>query len=239
LIDITTKSIQNYKEYRMIRVSPYSAKRDLANLSSSFTWAITQKYLNSNPCKGIKKPKLPEKLPYFYSESDFEKLIDVIDSKDIKDLVIFTFNTALRQNEVITLEWSQIDFKNRLLILDNRNTLTKSKKIRNVPLNLNALQILTERELVKNSESVFTYKEEKIKQMFISHKFKKYVRKAGLDDKLKFHSLRDTAASWMIQRGASIYHVSKILGHSDLRVTQIYSHLRNEDLRSATDFLNP
>jgi site-specific recombinase XerD len=89
-----------------------------------------------------------------------------------------------------------------------------------------------------NSNIVFTYQGKPIKQDFISKKFKKYVIKANLNPNLNFHSLRHTFASWLVQRGVSIYEVSKLLGHSDIKVTKIYSHLSAEDLRASVEKLN-
>ena len=85
---------------------------------------------------------------------------------------------------------------------------------------------------------VFTIRKSPIKQNWIIQNFKKYVLKANINPKLKFHSLRHTSASWLVQRGVSIYEVSKLLGHSDIKVTEIYSDLRAEDLREAVEKLN-
>ena len=77
-----------------------------------------------------------------------------------------------------------------------------------------------------------------ISQDRITKTFKKYVIKSKLNPKLKFHSLRHTFASWLVQRGVSIYEVSKLLGHSDIKVTEIYAHLKPENLRNAVELLN-
>ena len=201
--------------------------------------SINKKYLNDNPCKGIKKPRIAERLPLFFTEIELQILLRAIEDKDLRDLINFAVNTGLRQRDLINLEWSQINFKNQTLILDNRNSQTKSRKVHTLPLNMKALQILTERQLsFSGSERVFTYQGKQVKQLFISHKFKKLVRKAGINPQLNFHSLRHTFASWLIQKGVPIYQVSKLLTHSDLRVTQIYSHLTENDLREAINKLS-
>jgi integrase len=73
----------------------------------------------------------------------FEILLQNIDDKDLSELVEFAVNTGLRQGELIRLEWAQINFKDRFVIPDNRNYLTKSKRVRTVQMNIRALQILT------------------------------------------------------------------------------------------------
>lgn len=238
LSEITQKRINDYLQNRIETSSIYQARKDLINISSAFTKAVQDKYMVENVCKGIKRFRIPERQPLFYSELDFEILLKTIENEDLKDLIIFAINTGLRQMELLTLNWNQINFKDRFVILDNRSHLTKSKKIRAIPLNITALQILTKRELNKTSENVFTFNQKPMNQDFISHEFKKYVLGAKLNPKLNFHSLRHSFGSWLVQKGVSIYEVSKLLGHSDLKVTEIYAHLRPENLRNAVELLN-
>jgi len=238
LSEMKKEDFIKYKETRLKEVSEFSIKRDLANLSSLFNWGISKGYLKQNLVQGIKKPKLPEKQPLFFDEISYQILLKHIHDKDLSDLVQFAVNTGLRQGELISLEWSQINFKERFLILDNRNHLTKSKKVRTVPLNIKALQVLTERERNKKGSNVFTYNEEIINPDALSRKFKVYVLNSKLNKKLNFHSLRHTFASWLVQKNVPIQQVQQLLGHSDLRTTLIYSHLRPEDLRNSVDLLS-
>lgn len=229
----------NFFQYRSRNISPHTLKREIECLSSLFTWAIDHNYLLVNFCKGIKRPRLPEKLPVFFAKWEFEKLLLTTADDDLKDIFKFAVNTGLRQMELITLQWNQIDLENRLLILHNRNNLTKSKRIRSLPMNKVAVEILEKRMNAFNKQNlIFTYHNGPINQQFISHKTKKIVKAAGINPKLNFHSLRHTFASWLLQKGVSIYEVSRLLGHSDVRVTQIYAHLRSDDLRNAVERLD-
>jgi len=63
------------------------------------------------------------------------------------------------------------------------------------------------------------------------------VRKAKLNDKIHFHTLRHSFASRLVQKGASIYIVKELLGHSDVTTTQIYSHLEQRNLREVIKLL--
>jgi len=239
LSELSRKSISEYLQYRTNKVSPYVVKREIAYLSGMFNWGITWRYMNENLTKGIKKPKLPEKQPLFFSETDFEILLRTIDNQDIKDPAIFAISTGLRQMELLTLRWSQINFKQHTLILDNRNHITKSKKVRSIPLNLKAMQVLTQRQICSSTDFVFTYNSVPIKQDFISKKFKKYVIKSGLNPKLTFHSLRASFGSWLVQKGCNIYDVMTLMGHSDVRVTtQFYASLTTDNLRDSINLLN-
>ena len=238
LNELTIANLQKYAEDRLRNVSVHSVKRDKANLSSAFSYAITRNYLTVNIAKMIRHPKLPEKQPTFFSDLEFDLLLNKVKENDLKDLIVFAVQTGLRQMELLTLQWNQINIKDRYVILDNSSYLTKSKRIRTIPLSLKALQIITERELKNKGTLVFTLEGKPIKPDYLSHKFKSYVLDAKINPNLNFHSLRHTFASWLVQRGVSIYEVSKLLGHSSVNVTQIYSHLRTEDLRASINLLN-
>jgi len=68
--------------------------------------------------------------------------------------------------------------------------------------------------------------------------FKKYIRSVGYDEKFTMHHLRHTFASHLVQRGCSIYKVSQLLGHLDIKTTEVYAHLAPEKLHSDLGLLN-
>ncbi len=78
----------------------------------------------------------------------------------------------------------------------------------------------------------------KFNPTYASRSFKKCVRAFELDDKIHFHTLRHSFASNLAQRGVNLYVIQKLLGHSKITTTQIYSHLRTEDLVKAINELN-
>ncbi|MHB9012514.1 MAG: tyrosine-type recombinase/integrase [Ignavibacteriaceae bacterium] len=238
LTELIKKKIEEYIQYKIRNVSLYCARKDLINIKASLNWGLQNNYLIENPSKDIKRIKTPEILPKFFSKVEFQKLLDIIDKTDLKDLVIFAVNTGLRQSELLNLRFKQINFNDKSVILDNQGHITKSKKVRTVPLNDIALNIIHKRYAGDLNNVVFTLEGSPIKQDFIVHKFKKYVRLAEINPKLNFHSLRHTFASWLVQKGVSIFKVSKLLGHADVTTTQIYAHLNNEDLKGSVDLLN-
>ena len=238
LTDLTKIKIEEYIRYKLRTVSIYCARKDLINIKASLNWGVQNNYLLENPSNDIKRIKAPERLPLFFSKSDFRKLLDVIDLQDIKDIVLFAVNTGLRQGELINLTFKQMNFKDKTIILDNQLHITKSKKVRTVPLNNTAFSIIEKRYTGNLENNIFTINEAPIKQDFLIHKFKKYVRATDINQSLKFHSLRHTFASWLVQEGVSIFKVSKLLGHADVSTTQIYAHLKQEDLKDSVYLLD-
>jgi len=236
--ELSEIKLMDYYRKRSKVVSSFVIRREQIYFQSICKWAMKRNYLKENLLQGIKKPKLPEKQPLFFSEAEFQILLNATTDKDLKDLFIIAVNTGLREMELLTLTWNQISFKDKIILLDNQTHITKSKKASSVPLNLKCLQVLTERELNKKSEFVFAYEGEPIKQQFISHKFKKIVRSARLNDSFSFHTLRHTFASWLVQRGCEIQRVQQLLRHADLKTSLIYAHLRNNDLSTSVNLLN-
>ena|SRR3990172_7971460 len=140
----------------------------------------------------------------------------------------------MRRGEIINLKWSDVDFDQRLLHVQNSDTFTtKTGKRRSVPMNQTVYQLLWNKSLGSNGEYVFMYQGFKMRPDLVTHKFRYCIRKAGLNRKIHFHSLRHTFATWLVQGSVSIYEVQKLLGHSSITVTQVYSHLASSELHEA------
>jgi len=77
----------------------------------------------------------------------------------------------------------------------------------------------------------------KLNEDYVSKQFKKVVREVGLTENIHFHTLRHSFASRLIQKGASVFVVKELLGHEDIKTTQIYSHLQTENLTEAINLL--
>ncbi len=82
---------------------------------------------------------------------------------------------------------------------------------------------------------MFTLNDKPLFRGWVQHLFKRYVRDLKLPERLHFHSLRHTFASWLVQDGATLYEVQKLLGHSSAKVTEVYSHLQPEELHSTVE----
>jgi len=233
LTEFTQRNIEEFIQMKIRKVSLHTGRRHLINVKAILNRAVAYGYLENNPAKNIKRIKPPEKLPLFFTKEEFNELLKAIDNNDWKDIVEFAVNTGLRQMEILNLHKRQFSEQDRMIILDNHYHTTKSRKIRNMPLNARAFEIVSRRVTNEKSELIFTLDGERILQDNLQDKFRKYVVAAELNPKLTFHCLRHTFASWLVQKGVSIYEVSKLLGHADIKTTQIYAHLRSDDLRDA------
>jgi len=104
-------------------------------------------------------------------------------------------------------------------------------------MNDKVLNLLT--GLPKQGDYVFSIQNgEKPNYKRISKHFKRYIIETGLNEKFTFHSTRHTFASHLVQSGVSLYKVSKLLGHSNLKTTEIYAHLDTDTLHDVVRLLD-
>ncbi len=218
---ITRQDIENYKSERLKSVNKCSVNMEIRHLKATFSYAANiVGILKENPFKNVKQLKIDgDNLPSYLSLDDIEKLLCVIDDLDFKHLVIFYLNTGCRRDEALNLTREHIDLSRKKIKI----TRTKSGKDREIPITEELLKILK----LRGQDVPFGFKSD-----FVTHKFKKYVRKAEINQHFSVHSLRHTFASHLVMSGVDLYTVQKLLGHSSIRVTEKYAHLAPDFLAS-------
>ncbi len=168
---------------------------------------------------------IQENKPRFLTDEQINKLLEVIDKQWFREIFLFAIHTGLRRGEIVNAKWNNIDFDNSALkVSQDKNFTTKSKRERIVPLNNTIFNLLI--TMKRTSEYVFCNEAgNKRDDDKLSKEFKKCLVKAELDISFRFHDLRHTFASHLVQKGVSLYILSKLLGHSDIKTTEIYAHL--------------
>lgn len=210
-------------------------------LKAAFNKAIIWGFIENNPFTSFRLPKIPRSFPAFITEKELMLIIKNTAHKYMQDIFLTAFCTGLRLSELINLTWKAVDLENKTLTVLNTEFFTaKGKRERIIPLNSVMLKLLKRKfNQGKDPERIIfcRIKDVKLNQDYISKKFKKAVRKSKLNDNLKFHSLRHSFASLLIQRGVSIYVVKELLGHQDIKTTQIYCHLEQSNLSSIINLI--
>ena len=216
-------------------------------------WARDNGYLDHNPLDELRQPKAEKKQPAFLKTTDLQELVEKIRSHgstvtdavgrspDVQwliDTIYLAVCTGLRRGELVNLHWSDIDLENGFLTVRNREGFqSKSGHERTVPLAgdaVKALNRLKERHADGNSDRVIVDRDGKpVKPNRITKRFKTFVEKADLDERLRFHSLRHTCASWLSMKGVPLRVIQSIMGHSEISVTERYSHLQPEVMSRA------
>jgi len=239
LMAYTPLHFDTYKNERLKTIKPVTVNIELRTLKAFFNTAVRWNLIEKNPCQ-TKLVKVPERLPTYLTKEDLTKLISVIKENWLKEIIIFAVSTGLRRSEIVNLKWHQVDLERKLIRIESNPTFyTKTGKMRILPLNDTALYILHfKNSNSKQSEYVFSLNGKKIFANWITHLFKHYVKLSNINQDIHFHSLRHTFASWLAQDGTSLYVIKNLLGHADIKTTQIYSHLQPENLHNEVNRIN-
>jgi site-specific recombinase XerD len=227
------KPVKDVRTKKLRITKPVTVNIELRTLRAFFNTAVRWRLLESNPFK-VQLLRIPENKPTFLSKQDFQKLLNVIEEHWLKEVIIFAVSTGIRRGELANLKWNSVDLVRKLLYVESTPTFrTKSGRMRIIPLNNTAIFILQAKQGKNMSDYVFTLNGKQIFANWITHIFKRYVKQANLSNQsIHFHSLRHSFASWLAQDGTSVYVIKDLLGHSDVKTTQIYSHLQPESLHA-------
>ena len=252
LCDVTPRTIQRYvDEKEMAGQSPGSVKKHLVILNGVFNDAIKLQELAFNPCNKI-SPSRGEKFHgSAYTAEEARQLIAAVEGDPVEPAVYLGLYLGLRRSEVAGLRWMDVDFENDQVHI--RNTLvrfstvseqekTKSKASKRdlfLPSGLKSyLLTLKEKQQGNHSFLGLEFSEEShvcqwadgkaYQPDYISVRFREILERRGLP-KIRFHDLRHTAGSLLINQGQSVKQVQEFLGHEQASTTlDIYTHLNQE-----------
>jgi len=197
--------------------------------------AVEWEMLDKNPASRIHMFAEDNKVERYMNDQQLANLLEVLRtdlSRSVCLIAMFLLATGCRLNEALSACWSQVDKDKRVWRIPASNS--KSKRMRPVPLNDTALDVLNQLNTEGVYEHLFINKKTKKPYVNIAKVWEKLRSKAGLPH-LRLHDLRHQAASNLINSGSSLYVVQQILGHSDPSVTQRYSHLSMKTLNEASD----
>ena len=232
--NIRRVDIANYKTKRFEKdnLQPATIDIELRILRQFFNVLIQDNYLDRNPCKGVSGVKAGKSTEIrFLTISEIEKLLNVIDDQNYEDVYKMYLHTGARKSELLAdhFTWDAVDFQSRQIRLKG-----KGDKTRWVPMNETAYNILKRRKEEEQRDYPFDFD-----YWYIYKKFKRYVLKAGLDEEVTLHTLRKTYGSLLVQNGVDIFTVSKLLGHSTVRVTEEhYADLLQKNLADGVQVLD-
>jgi site-specific recombinase XerD len=231
---INCKIIEEYKIYRLKSVSQSSVNRELKCIKAIFTKALQWDYLLKDPLRTVKNFKTILKSPRFLSQQESEILIHQTNDDFYRTMIIIALYTGFRLAEIAALQWSDVDFVSEIISCNPKHGFTpKSNEFRTIPLNEHLRDYL----LLKQAKPDDYIIPQKLHTNTLSHKLSAIIRQAKIKD-ATFHTLRHTFASRLIIAGVSLFTVSNLLGHANIKTTMIYAHLSKEHLKNSVDMLN-
>ena len=231
--DITPNKLEEFKTYLLYerQVKPSTVNRYKALLSKMFSLGIDNGLIDDNPVKKMKSLREENFKIRFLTKDEEVKLYEALSKspKYLMDIVTLDLQTGMRKSEILNLKWKDIDFDFMFIEV----LQSKSGKSRKIPLSDKALSVLN--SIPVESEFVFHIKQNKIGD--IKKCWNTALKNAGIKD-FRFHDLRHTVATRMVEKGIDLVVVKEILGHADISTTMRYAHAVPERKKSAINVLN-
>ena len=238
---ITSDNLSTYFSNRRNEgAMPSTVNKERNLISKAFNLAIKPwKMAKVNPCNDVPREKENNEVIRWLTPEEEERLLEESQgylSNQLPDIITLDLNTGMRQMETLSLNWRKnVDMTNKVISVYD----TKNKESRSIPMNDVVYDILSKRSrVVSVSGLVFNTSEgTMISPRNLVREFYKVRKKAGIPD-FRFHDLRHTFATRLVQTGVDIYTVAKLLGHKDLKSTKRYAHLNTDSLRHSVKILD-
>lgn len=196
--------------------------------------AVRGKRLLRNPFNEMEKsekPKMPESVRSYMTIEEVRSLIATpIQNERVKSAYLFSCFCGLRISDIISLKWKDVFIDNGQYRLSV--SMQKTNEPIYFPLSKEALKWMPERGDKAANEHVFNLPSS------INQLLKPWAKAAGISKRFTFHTARHTFATMMLTLGADLYTVSKLLGHTSVRMTQVYAKIINQKKDDAVNLVN-
>lgn len=246
--NIDADIVRDWLEHMMLKGnSAASVQRRLSAVKTFYHYALARHLVDVNPVLMVQPPKKSKPLPQFVKESEVNRLLDDLQWTDSLDdirartIIILFYETGMRLSELVGLDDTSVDFDNRQVKVHG-----KRDKQRVIPLTSEALGAVSA-YLDKRSVEVPQLE----KALFVDnhgHRLtpsavrlivQRNLAKVTTMKKKSPHVLRHSFATAMLNHGADIESVRKLLGHESLSTTEIYTHTTFEQLRQVYTNAHP
>lgn len=218
-------------------------------LNPALKKAVVLHMIPSNPCEGVELPKLVRPEVAVYDSKDFKKVLDAAEGTDMYLIVLLELTVGLRRGELIALKWPQVDLKSGVLYIQENTvrahgtTITKQPKSkagnRKITVGSAVVAVLQQAKSEYEKDKAewgpgfhddgYVIRQpngKPFKPDSITHKWRNFEKKHGFNH-IKFHGLRHSNATALIQAGVSPKVVQARLGHADVTITlNTYTHVR-------------
>lgn len=201
-------------------------------------YAVEQGEISKSPCKGINTPKVDDILSKdILSQEEMQQLFAthyVGENKEIRRAFAFTCMTGVRRCDVVELSYSNIDYSNRLLkFRQSKTSHSSSKSGVTIPLNDTLLALIGTKQEGANDDYIFHLPSDTM----CLKALRTWTKKAGISKHITWHCGRHSFATAVLSNGANIKVVADLLGHSNLKFTEIYVRAVDELKREAINSL--
>ena len=246
--NINTNDIRKYINY----LSDNNEKdktiaRKIVSVRTFFAYLMREKKISVNPCERIELPKIKKTLPKILTEDEINMLLDFRPNTALEHrnyaMLNLLYASGLRVSELVSLGLNDINYRDNYI-----RVFGKGKKERIVPIPTITTNILDEYVNIYRNSLLKGYLTDKV---FISSygkpitrqgffKFlKKHAKKMGINKDFSPHTLRHSFATELLEYGADLKSVGEMLGHENIKTTQIYTHLSNNKIKKDYEEYHP
>ncbi len=236
-LGLSRESLWKYRNALSSRgYSKSSVARKLSSLRAFLRFLRRRGYLEESLERFLRNPRSGKPLPKALSKEEVERLIDAAVDVRERAIVEFLYATGVRVGELVSLNWSDIDWENEVV-----RVIGKGGKERIVPIGSKALEALRAYGAQSGmSGPLFKNKRgERLTSRSVERLIKKISLKAGLGGKVTPHTLRHSFATHMLEGGADLRVVQELLGHSNLATTQVYTRITLSRMREVYNLAHP
>jgi site-specific recombinase XerD len=229
---LRAEHLRLYVLARLGEVSAVTAQYEVSPIKSFTSWLEEMEFLPRDPFRPVKKPKVERREMQVLRPDEVKRLLATFDQKkpdEFRDFVIVSLvlATGLRRSEVTSALLDDLAKDHRSLIV-----MGKGRKQRRVPTPADVATPLwryvehIRPRYVRTRHLFVTRRGGPIDPVVLTHRFAKYVRRAGIEGKATFHRLRHWAASTVLVNAMPLELVSRTLGHADSTITsRVYAHV--------------
>ncbi len=231
LSEITLKELEDLRTKLGKKLAPQTIAHVFKLLKTMYNKAIAWNlYAGKNPVVALKAKPLNNSRVRYLSREEATRLLDALAPyPQVRDMALLSLNSGLRFGEIAHLQWQDVNFTNETaLIRDGKGGTDRHAQIKGPALAM--LQRLRS-ELGASAGLVFpnTLNEP---YCAIPHPYQRTVDAIGLNDtstdakdRVVFHTLRHTFASWLAIQGTPLYTIQRLMGHKSIKMTERYAHL--------------
>jgi site-specific recombinase XerD len=217
------------KEYLCHKQSQDFSSQTIALYANAINFLYTQIYKKSDYQK-IRQPKKTHKLPVVLTKEEIQTIISRTTNAKHRLIIALAYGAGLRVSEVVRLKVRDIDINQLTLVV--RQGKGKRDRLTVVPERL--VPELKALIASSGSDSYLFVSERggRLTESTAQKIFGNAARRAGIKKQATFHSLRHSFATHLLENGVDVRYVQELLGHQNIRTTQIYTHVTNPKLRN-------
>lgn len=218
---LNENSVKNYIQIQIKRKNPSTVSSQISALKFFFN-KVLEKALY------LQHPKRNKSIPEILSLEEVKRLIDSTQNIKHRLILKLLYGCGLRVSEVVNLTKNDLNFNEGLIKIN----LSKGKKDRFVKIP-NSMKEELENYVKINNEILFpSVRGSKLTTATIQKIVKNAARKSGIKENIHPHTLRHSFATHLLEQGTDLRIIQKLLGHSDIKITQIYLQVSQQSIKN-------